>query len=161
MWNGAERVLAIGMVLGALEFLSPGPLFGQAFVNSSNTDIPILMALPIPCAGEVAVLEGNLHVVTHLAIDAAGGMHVEVNVNPEGVSGVGLTTGKKYQGTGVTRYDFNTTGPPPFEFVYVDNFLVVGQGPDNNLRVHFNTVLSIDASGNATVRVSNFTLECK
>lgn len=160
-WKAAAGMAALMMALGVLGALSPQPLLGQASTTTSNTQVPILIAVSIPCANEIAVLGGDLHILFHTTIDEGGGTHLEVHFNPQGVSGVGLTSGNKYQGTGVTRYDLNTSGPPPFEFVSVNNFNITGQGPGNNMLMHFNTRVSIDANGTSTATVSNFKAECK
>jgi hypothetical protein len=159
--KAAAGTVALAMALGVLGALSPQPLLGQASTSTSNTQVPILIAVPIPCANEIAVLGGDLHILLQTTIDADGGTHLEVHFNPQGVNGAGLTSGNKYQGTGVTRYDLNTSGPPPFESVSVNNFNIVGQGRDNNMLMHFNTRMSIDANGAATATVSNFKAECK
>src|SRR5437764_3524255 len=77
----------------------------------TNTEFPINLTVFVPCAaggaGEEVALSGNLHALFSVTFDGSGGFHSDIHFNPQGVSGTGLTTGDKYQGTGVTRSDVN------------------------------------------------------
>lgn len=81
---------------------------------------------------------------------------------PAGVRGIGQTTGDKYQGTGVTRQDFNaSTLAFPLVFTYVNNFRIIGAGRANNLLIHEVAQLMINANGVVTVARDLFSEECK
>ena len=92
-------------------------------------------------------------------IDSDGGVHLDVHDNPQGVSGTGLTTGDRYQATGLTRFGLNSTGP--LEVTLVNNFRVIGQGPRNNLLVHDNFHITVNTNGEVTASHDNFRVECK
>lgn len=129
----------------------------------TNTDFPINITVFVPCAaggaGEDVALSGNLHVLFSITFDSSGGFHAESHANPQGVSGTGLTTGDKYQGTGVTRDDFN--GKVGFETTFVNNFRIIGQGPGNNFLVHDNSHVTVHPDGTVTGFVDNFSVECQ
>ena len=72
------------------------------------------------------VVSGFLHYLFNVTIDARGGFHVKQHNQPQGLSGVGLTTCDKYQGTGVTQYSENLS--PGVTYSYVNNFRMFGQG---------------------------------
>jgi hypothetical protein len=99
---------------------------------TSSAVIPIDIGVFVPCAlngaGEVVLLSGDLHVLFHFTDDGAGGFHVMSEANPQGISGTGLTSGDKYQGTGVTRQNFNSGAPLPFNSTFVNNFRIIGEG---------------------------------
>jgi hypothetical protein len=60
---------------------------------------------PCPSAGEIVDLIGPLHTLISLTINGnnvSGKFHFE----PQGISGLGETTGDKYQATGVTQETF-------------------------------------------------------
>jgi hypothetical protein len=67
-----------------------------------NGNIPLDAFVIIPKTGDVVHLSGPLHVVLEETVDSSGGLHIKEHMQPQGVSGVDLTTGAKYQGTGVT-----------------------------------------------------------
>jgi hypothetical protein len=130
--------------------------------ESSNTSFPIAFSVFVPCAnggaGEVVALSGELHDMFNVSFDSDG-MRVDVHDNPQGVSGRGLTTGEKYQATGVTRFKLSSAGS--IDITYVDNFRIIGQGPGNNFSFHDNLHLSINANGDVTAFHDNFRADCK
>ena len=47
-----------------------------------------------------------------------------------------------------------------FEFTAVNNFRIIGQGPDNNYQVHQNVHFTINANGTVTSEVDNSSVDC-
>jgi hypothetical protein len=137
-----------------------------ASVVTSNLKFPISLAQFVPCAnggkGEIVVLSGNLHLITHTTINA-NNAHIMMSLNPQGVSGVGSATGDKYQGNGVTRQIVNVpvNGSSPNNFTFVDNFRIIGQGPGNNYLVHENNHMAVNANGTITVDKTHLSVACK
>lgn len=131
---------------------------------TSSAVFPINIGVFVPCAlngaGEVVFLSGDLHALFHFTDDGAGGFHVMSEFNPQGVSGTGLTSGDNYQGTGVTRFDFNA-GAIPFNETFVNNFRIIGEGTGNNLLIHATFHITVNANGEVTAIVDNFTAECQ
>ena len=158
-----KRVIATGFAIVVAALASAAGAGAQATAATSNELIPIGISVFIPCAnggaGEIAVLNGTLHVVSHVTIDDQGGLHVMQHFQPQGVSGVGLQTGDSYQGTGVTRSGFNATAG--LESTYVNNFRIIGQGPNNNSLVHSVFHVTITPNGDVSTVVDNFSVECR
>jgi hypothetical protein len=92
-------------------------------------------------------------------LDSAGGFHLKGQDNPQGISGTRLTTGDKYQGTGVTGFEFS--GKVGFEETDVNNFRIIGQGNGNDFLVHDNLHITVNADGTLTAFHDNFSVECK
>jgi hypothetical protein len=117
----------------------------------------------VPCAdggnGELVVFEGNLHVLTAVTFDRRGGVHVKTHNQPQGLTGVGQTTGDQYQATGVTQDEFNAKVGQTYTFV--NNFRIIGQATGNNFLVHETYHLTINANGTVTAVHDNFTIDCK
>ena len=81
---------------------------------------------------------------------------------PQGISGVGETTGDKYQATGVTQQSFkNSLQNGQENLTVVNNFRIIGQGPGNNYLVHETLHFTINANGTQTVSFDNLTVDCK
>jgi hypothetical protein len=139
-----------------------GPSF-RASAFTQITNFPIAIDIFIPCAsggiGEEVLLTGNLHDVFHVTGDGNGGFHVKTHDSPQGISGVGLTTGMKYNATGVTQENFAIKVGQHDTFV--NNFRMVGQGPGNNFAVHDNFHITINANGVVTSSHDNFSIACK
>jgi hypothetical protein len=134
-----------------------------ATVITFSSVFPIAIDVLIPCAngglGEIVSLSGNLHDLFHITIDGRGGGHFRVHDNPQGITGVGQTTGAKYQATGVTQSQTNFTVGSTDTFI--NNFRIIGQGPGNNFLVHENFHVTVNANGTVTVAHDNFSIECK
>jgi hypothetical protein len=165
-----SAVLALaGLLLIAAALTLPGVMGTTRAEAAVTTDISVSVAgLPVfvPCAadgaGEVVLLSGNIHMLFTLTADGAGGTHASFHANPQGVTGIGQTTGAKYQGTGVTRGgNFNVYPTLPFEATFVDNFRIIGQGAGNNLLLHAITHVTVNANGDTTASVDQASIDCK
>jgi hypothetical protein len=104
---------------------------------------------------------GDLHVLLHFTATGSGNFSSKYHFQPQGVSGVGLVTGAKYQATGVSQDEYSVNGPFPYEETYINNFRLIGQGPDNNLLIHENLHITVNANGYLTVFHDNFSAECR
>lgn len=151
----------------ALSVASALPARASAMTFTANVNIPLDgFTVFVPCAaggaGELIVLNGSLHDLFHITVDDLGGVHVKLHDNPQSLSGLGQTTGAKYQGTGVTQEEFNLNGHGlPSTDTFVDNFRMIGQGPGNNFMVHENAHITINANGVVTVVVDNLSVTCQ
>ena len=151
------------MCLGAALALATVPANAAVQVNDI-ADINLVAF--IPCAdggaGEVVNLSGPLHVVITFTINGnniSGVAHFQ----PQGITGTGETTGDKYQSTGVTKnIGFKTSfqnGQATQSFV--NNFKIIGAGPDNNLLIHVDAQVTFNANGTVTVSHNHFSAECR
>ena len=148
---------ALCLVAGMAAVLTALP--AQAAVTT-NTSIPITLVVDIPCAGELVVLNGPLHILSTVTFDRAGGFHMVAHFQPQGIRGLGQISGVKYQATGITEFQTNAKAVP-FETSFVNNFKIIGQGPGNNLLVHENFHLTINANGRLTALIDNSSFECR
>ena len=154
-------VLAVVMLVAAL--IGPTSALAAAETYTENVKVPIDLVVFVPCAaggaGEEVYFSGPLHILLHFTIDNRGGFHAKTHFQPQGVSGVGQTTGAKYQATGVTQDHFN--GKVGVTYTFVNNFKIIGQGPGNNFLVHENYHVTINANGTVVVEHDNFSVVCK
>src|SRR5215475_13983590 len=125
-----------------------------------NTSVPFSALILIPCAPDIAFLTGDLHVLITQEVDSNGGIHVKAHFQPQGISGVGLLTGDRYQATGVTQEHINDHSGLAFEDTFVNNFRIIGQGQGNNLLVHTTFHVSVNANGDVTASVLNSSVDC-
>lgn len=159
----AKPVISILIALAVIAVSGAVPAQARATVFTDNFQEPIDIIVFVPCAaggaGEDVALSGTLHILFRTTFDNRGGFHTKFHFQPQGVSGTGLTTGDKYQATGVTQGTDN--GKVGFESTFVNNFRVIGQGPGNNFLVHENFHITFNANGEVTAFVDNFRVECK
>ena len=131
-----------------------------------NLSVPTTLLVFVSCAnggaGELVLLSGDLHILIHETINSAGGLSFKEHFQPQGISGAGLTTGDKYQATGVTQDHVSIAANGlPFEETFVNNFRIIGQGPGNNFTVHENFHITVNANGDITAFQDNISADCK
>jgi hypothetical protein len=163
-------IIAAAFALSSLgcqeDVTGPANRGSPSFAAAPSTQIvvnPISITKFVPCAdgglGEDVSLSGTIHSVFHVTLDGLGGAHVVVIHNPQDVSGVGLTTGAKYQGVGTHMDVFNAT--VGVEETTVTTSQLIGQGPGNNFLVHDVVHTTVLASGVVTSFQDHVTVECK
>lgn len=148
--------------MGLLLALLASPAQAEILVNDS---MDVSMEVFVPCAnggaGEVVALSGPLHTLISFTVngnEVSGTTHFQ----PQGISGVGLTTGDTYRGVGVTQDHFaGSLQNTQFSYTSVNNFRIIGQGPGNNFTLHETFHLTFTASGSIAVLHDNFTADCK
>lgn len=157
------RLSAVIIVMLMITLLGRGSALAAADTFTVSSKFPIDLFVFIPCAaggaGEYVELTGNLHDLFHFTFTPSGGYRMSFSDNPQGITGLGWTTGAKYQGTGLTRDNFG--GRIGSEETYVNNFRMIGQGPGNNFLVHENFHITVNANGTVTSFHDNFSVECK
>jgi len=137
----------------------------KAVATTTNLKIPIQQTTFIPCAngglGENVNLNGPLHILIHLTING-NNFSSKTHYQPQGLSGYGEITGKKYQATGGTQEHISGSFVNgQYTGTYVNNFRIIGQGAGNNLLVHENVHITLNANGTVTAYTDNFSVECK
>ncbi|MET0399297.1 MAG: hypothetical protein ABW277_21080 [Longimicrobiaceae bacterium] len=142
--------------------LAPAAPLVSATTTVTNERVPFSTLQFVSCAnegaGEEVLLEGTLHQLARATESAGGTFSITIHENPQGVSGTGLTTGDKYQGTG--SFTLRGTMGPGETFTVTSSFLVVGPGPDNNFTVHETFHYTVNANGEVTSEVDNFSVSC-
>ena len=158
-----KKLLVLSGVVAVLSIAVVSSSSGAPASSSTvSTVFPIDLIVFVPCAnggaGEDVALSGNLHDLFHITVNG-NSLHVKTHDQPQGISGTGLVTGDKYQATGVTQDEFNTSFG--MEETFINNFRIIGQGPGNNFLVHENFDITINANGTVTASHDNFTVDCK
>jgi hypothetical protein len=118
----------------------------------------------VPCAnggaGENIQLTGVLHVTQHTTTSSSGKMVLHLTFNPQGTTGVGLVTGDTYRSTGVTGLIVHFRDGQPVSNTYVNNFLLIGPGRGNNLRVKELIHVASNANGELVSEVVQIDIGC-
>ena len=147
---------------GNITISSPGQSGFTAVDRFEFVDFPVWVPCAAGGAGELVRLDGSIQFLFHVTEDPAGGFHVGFENNPQGLSGYGETTGLQYQGTGSTGSHTNGSFSSfPITDTFVNNFRIVGQGPGNDLHVHSNVHFTVNANGDLTTVVDNFSFDCR
>jgi hypothetical protein len=157
------KLISLAVALVLIGVLGVSPTVAQATTVTTNVQQPLDLFVFVPCAmggmGEFVQLTGTLHVLFVTVTDAQGGVLTKYHFQPQGVRGVGLTTGDKYQATGETQETIHVK--VGFADTFVNNFKIIGQGPGNNFLIHENLHVTVLADGTVTAFVDNFSVICK
>jgi len=135
--------------------------------------VPVPFGFFVPCAaggaGEVVEGGGNLQILMHVTMKGDR-VTVKQQFNPQGITATGQTTGDTYQVTGVDQVTFVGIFPPappgdpqigPISNTFTSNFRIIGPGPGNNFLGHITFHTTVNANGDVTTEVDNFSVDCK
>ena len=123
------------------------PAFAASVVNFS---IPVSGDVPNFCGYENVQLGGDLHVTFNETFDSAGGEHFDIHVNSQGISGVGESSGAKYQANGAINGTLNANAGGTVNGTLPINFQLVGQGSVPNMPVHALLHFTVNPDGSLT-----------
>jgi hypothetical protein len=144
-----------------LAILAVSVMTSSAMAQASSTRVPFTQFQFVPCADEFVEISGTLHIVSRTTVDNAGGVHVKIQSQPQGATGVGTISGDVYHGGGVTQLILNTnSGGLPFSGTFVNSFTLVGRGPVPDLHVHQTIHLTINEKGAITADISETRITC-
>lgn len=135
------------------------PAHAASLFNEQN--IPVSGTAYNDCGGEDMVLGGAMHIAVQSTTDGAGGFHYDVQVNPQGETGVGVTSGVTYQISGghhASIYDPTGNG---FTETNSQYGRVIGPGPDNNSLFRFLFHLTVTPDGTTTASFTDFEFVCQ
>jgi hypothetical protein len=158
--RATQRAILLALLVPGL--IAATPSAGRAEVTE-NLKVPTDIGVYIPCAdggaGELVTLSGDLHVLVRFTQSKQGGIHAGVHFQPQGITGVGDTTGDRYQATGVTQDQFNAT--VGVEETFINNFRIIGQGTGNNYLVQNLFHITINPNGTLTAFVDRLSVDCR
>ena len=160
----AKRMLSL-LALSILALVAAGTQTAaraQATTVTSNVSFPFTDTA-VSCDGETVDISGKMHLLAHATTDARGGRHVTLQINTEGVKGVGATSGGEFVSSATNNEsinDSNTTGGQS-EYTVTTKFLLVGKGKLPDLLVKTTMHVTINANGEATAEVTNVVAECR
>ena len=142
----------------------PGSVQGAravTFTASSNFEAQFQVFVDCAAggAGEIVDFSGILHSLFHVTINC-NKFIMKSDFQPQGIIGIGETTGDRYQATGVTQ-ETTTSGTVGFTDSFVNNFKIIGVGPGNNFLIHENVHVTVNANNTVTAFHDQFTADCK
>jgi hypothetical protein len=119
-----------------------------------------------PCENdELVQISGNVHLVGRLVEDETGAVVKFVgHVNYQDAKGVGLTTGNDYVFTYAHNQILNgrLDGTGSFTFPTTSNLIAQGSSESaHHLLVHALVHVTINANGEVTAFIDNFSVECR
>lgn len=113
------------IVLLIAGFGSPSAASAKADSLTINTTSTLGSIRFYPCAGEYIELRGDYHGLFHVTFDPTGGSHIVGQQNSQGISGMGLESGRLFQALDNEHRITNIFGAPGFDTTYVDTFQLI------------------------------------
>ena len=130
-----------------------------------NLNIPTGFHAQNPCAGgrfgEIVVFTGNQHLVFSQTSTANGHLSTMIHWNADDVTGIGQYTGFAYRATGVTQDHVVSNAPLPYTETMTNNYHIIGQGQATNMDLKETTHVTVDANGNVSAWVTDYTFVCQ
>ena len=155
--------LATGLITAVLFSSVTGSAFASATTTTQNETLLADISVWVPCAnsgnGELIHVSGPLKALFKTTETNKGQFLIKTLFNPQGISGEGLTTGLMYHGTGMTQQTH--TENKGVQDTFVNQFYMIGQGPNNNLSVHEDFHITVNADGTVSAFHDNFKVECR
>ncbi len=111
------------------------------------------------CSGELVRVSGELLLISHFTEDSGGGFHFHFTLVPRHVRGVS-PSGVSYKAVGGDRFTSNVSGSGTETFTNTDQFLLISEGSEDNLLVRFTFHITVNANGEVTTVVDNFSEKC-
>ena len=138
-------------------FMLSVPAFAD---NSINTSVPFSETLVNPCNGENVAASGLVHININITTNG-NGLHAMMQSNPQGVTGIGETTGATYHGTGVGHENINISSKDgSFTDSYVLRVDFIGNGQVPNFEFHETAHITVNADGTIIVNFDNIGTTC-
>lgn len=158
-----KLAIVLVIVAPAMAFLA----FGLAKAQDRATVTRIAFTAPLTttffndCAAENVTVNGTFRVLLQTTETPSGNRHVVTESNFSSVSGIGETSGLRYQVPSTGGAVFNGD----IDMVNVTSanhtFRLVGQGPDNNLNVHGVLHITWNGNGELVVEFEKVSIECR
>ena len=114
---------------------------------------------PEEACGEAIHLNGTLLAVFSSTESSGGNIEVGFHFNPQGITGVGLTSGATYHATGVTL-GTTTIRAGGISDTFVNSFKIIGEGRAQNFLETDVFHLTMNANGVVTAIVDRSTIRC-
>ena len=130
-----------------------------SYAVTRNDQLPFARRVFNSCTGEFIQLAGTVHILRSATADAAGGFHVRSHINLK-VSGVGETTGAKYEAVQVNNFTFNAQPPFPVTRTFRINVRIIGQGQTGDIMESILLHFTVNANGEVTAEIRDVEFSC-
>jgi hypothetical protein len=133
----------------------------SASARATTEKIPFDVVLaPEEACGEAIHLSGTLLAQFRSTESSGGNVTIGFHFNPQGITGVGLTSGATYHATGETQGTTTIKATGGISDTFVNNFKIIGEGSAQNFLQTDVIHLTVSAKGVVTATVEKSTIRC-
>jgi hypothetical protein len=130
--------------------------------NAQSTRTSISGLFFSPCASELIDVTGELHNVTRTHENADGSVDLNIKLDIK-ASGIGRTSGEKYNVISHTTDEFDFTAGPPYPYTRTFDRTVrlVSSSSASNAVLTLTIELTVNSSGKIVLRVTMSSTDCQ
>ena len=133
----------------------------SASATATTEKIPFDIVLaPEEACGEAIHLSGILLAQFRFTETPRGNLTIGFHFNPQGITGVGLTSGATYHATGETQGTTTLKATRGISDTFVNNFKIIGEGRAANFLQTDVIHLTVNAKGVVTATVEKSMIRC-
>ena len=133
----------------------------SASATAVTEKIPFDVVLaPEEACGEAIHLSGTLLAQFRFTETSGGNLAVGFHFNPQGITGVGLTSGATYHATGETQGTTTIKAKGGISDTFVNNFKIIGEGSAQNFLQTDVIHLTVNANGDVTATIEKSMIRC-
>ena len=157
-----RRIPIVTFLLTSL-CLASGPWMGRVEARAQTVTSHQVVPIDTTIAGctEPVAFTGTILLQSTGVMTASGGFNIELHSNPQGVVGVGLTSGITYRGTGASQIVFATPSSGTFVQTVVNNINFIAPGATaNSLLVHATFHVTVNPDGTVTAFTDTVSITC-
>jgi len=114
-----------------------------------------------PCHDETIAFDGTAHFVTHVTTNDDGTVHVAADINFQGLTGVGTTSGNVYRFPAAGHFIVNFTNGASNESDLIDSGVIIGKGSADNFVYHNLFHVTRNADGPVTTEFVRMQYDCR
>ena len=151
------RRLLISLAVGACSLLA----ITSASATATTEKIPFDFVLaPEEACGEAIHLSGTLLAQFSFTETSGGNVEIGFHFNPQGITGVGLTSGATYHATGETLGTTTIRATGGISDTFVNNFKIIGEGSALNFLETDVIHVTVNANGVVTATGEKSMIRC-
>ena len=133
----------------------------SASATAVTEKIPFDFVLaPEEACGEAIHLSGTLLAEFSFTETSSGNVEIGFHFNPQGITGVGLTSGATYHATGETLGTTTIRATGGISDTFVNNFKIIGDGSAPNFLETDVIHVTVNANGVVTATVEKSMIRC-
>ena len=133
----------------------------SASARAVTEKIPFDFVLaPEAACGEAIHLSGTLLAMFSFTESSSGNVEIGFHFNPQGITGVGLTSGATYHATGETLGTTTIKAKGGISDTFVNNFKIIGEGSAPNFLETDVIHVTVNANGVVTATVEKSMIRC-
>lgn len=132
----------------------------QTTISVAGTTIPYAADPTGVCYGEdINLTSGTVLIQSHGTMDQ-NGFHGTFDVIRQGIQGVGVQSGARYNVTGTDTGAQSQNVNGAFTTTFTDHINIVGQGPDNNAIASDVIAVTVTPDGQQTAYIEDYSITC-